>query len=99
MPTIIALDMSLSMTKTVPAVANGSNEDSVTYHQLAVQAIHEFLNYLTEHSKLEYVAFVSKRVKLCCFDLNIFRGSELDDGRSQKNGDFANSFCSKCNVV
>lgn len=73
MPTIIALDMSLSMTKTVPAAANGSNEDSVTYHQLAVQAIQEFLNYLTEHSKLEYVALVSK-IDLYCFDPNIFRG-------------------------
>lgn len=57
MPTIIALDVSLSMTKSVPASVN--NDETVTYHQLAVQGINEFLNYLTKNSKLEYVALVS----------------------------------------
>lgn len=56
MPTIIALDVSLSMTRAVPAT---SNEENLTYHQLAVQGINQFLNYLTTTSKLEYISLVS----------------------------------------
>lgn len=58
MPTVIALDVSLSMTREVPA-ANNSNEEGLTYHQLAVQGINEFLSYLSKHSKLEFVCLVS----------------------------------------
>ena len=66
MPTIIALDVSLSMTRTIPISANAANAngagdcENVTYHQLAVQGINQFLNYLTANSKLEYVALVSR---------------------------------------
>lgn len=57
MPTIIALDVSLSMTRAVPGA---SNQDSLTFHQLAVQAMNQFLNYLAKNSKLEYVSLVSE---------------------------------------
>lgn len=59
MPTIIALDVSLSMTRTVPVANNGANDENITYHQLAIQGINEFLNYLTKNAKLEYVSLVS----------------------------------------
>ncbi|XP_055325567.1 integrator complex subunit 14-like [Sitodiplosis mosellana] len=61
MPTIIALDVSLSMTRTLPVTTNGTNgtnDEHITYNQLAVQGINEFLNYLTKNSKLEHVALV-----------------------------------------
>lgn len=58
MPTIIALDVSLSMTKTVPITTNGTHDENITYIQLAIQGINEFLNYLTKNSKLEYVSLV-----------------------------------------
>lgn len=61
MPTIIALDVSLSMTRPVPIAINGVNdENSITYSQLAIQGINAFLNYLTKNSKLEYVSLVSR---------------------------------------
>lgn len=62
MPTIIALDVSLSMTRAVPVATNGTNgthDENITYNQLAIQGINEFLNYLTKNSKLEHVALVS----------------------------------------
>lgn len=56
MPTIVVLDVSLSMTRFIP----GQNEEPVTYHQLAVQGINQFLDYLTTtNNKLEYVSLVS----------------------------------------
>jgi len=51
MPTIIALDVSASMLRSV---------DSTTYHQLAVSGINQFLDYLNFNSKMEYVSLVSK---------------------------------------
>lgn len=59
MPTIIALDVSLSMTKCVPINTNGTHDESITYTHLAIQGINDFLNYLTKNSKLEYVSLVS----------------------------------------
>ncbi|XP_031617917.1 integrator complex subunit 14 [Contarinia nasturtii] len=58
MPTIIALDVSLSMTRAVPVATNGTNDDNITYSQLAIQGINEFLNYLTKNSKLEHVSLL-----------------------------------------
>ncbi|XP_063698589.1 integrator complex subunit 14 [Culicoides brevitarsis] len=52
MPTIIALDVSLSMTRTVP----GNN--SQTFHSLAVHGINTFLDYLQENSRLEQVSLI-----------------------------------------
>lgn len=59
MPTIIALDVSLSMTKSVPITTNGTHDENITYNQLAIEGINDFLNYLTKNSKLEYVSLVS----------------------------------------
>uniref|UniRef100_A0A336MTQ4 CSON001161 protein n=1 Tax=Culicoides sonorensis TaxID=179676 RepID=A0A336MTQ4_CULSO len=50
MPTVIALDVSLSMTR---AVLGNSQQ---TYHSLAVIGINCFLNYLQENSRLEQVS-------------------------------------------
>lgn len=53
MPTVILLDVSLSMTKQIP-------EKSESYHQLAKKAIKQFLDYLSTQSKqLEFVSLVS----------------------------------------
>lgn len=59
MPTIIALDVSLSMTRAVPVATNGTNDENITFSQLANQGINEFLNYLLKNSKLEHVSLVS----------------------------------------
>lgn len=58
MPTVIALDLSLSMLRNVRSPSVG---DPLTYHQLAVHLINEFLDYLAANSKLEYVSLVSGR--------------------------------------
>lgn len=62
MPTIIILDVSLSMTRVVPASSNNTIDETVTYNQLAIQGINEFLSYLTKNSKLEYVSLVSEQI-------------------------------------
>lgn len=59
MPTIIALDVSLSMTRQV-AIHNKS--ETVSYHQIAVKSINRFLDYLNKHSKLEFVSLVSNNI-------------------------------------
>lgn len=56
MPTIIALDVSLSMTRILP---NCKDDEQITFHQLAIQGINKFLDYLTFNAKLEYVSLVS----------------------------------------
>lgn len=56
MPTVLVLDVSLSMIRSIPGQ---TGEEQVTYHQLAVQGINQFLDYLTATSKLEYVSLVS----------------------------------------
>uniref|UniRef100_A0A1I8PBR1 Integrator complex subunit 14 n=1 Tax=Stomoxys calcitrans TaxID=35570 RepID=A0A1I8PBR1_STOCA len=56
MPTIIALDVSLSMIRTIPG---RSEENAITYHQLAVKGISQLLEYLSNLSKLEYVALLT----------------------------------------
>ena len=55
MPTVILLDVSLSMTRPVP-LADGS---ITTRKQLAISGINAFLDYLSVHSKLEFIALVS----------------------------------------
>ncbi|XP_005187059.1 integrator complex subunit 14 [Musca domestica] len=55
MPTIIALDVSLSMQRTIPG---RSEENAITYHQLALKGISQLLEYLSV-SKLEYVALLT----------------------------------------
>ncbi|XP_012262128.1 integrator complex subunit 14 [Athalia rosae] len=62
MPTVIALDVSLSMRR--PVVGSvGANDSSLqgeqlTRHHLAVQGINALIDYLQVNSKLEFVALV-----------------------------------------
>lgn len=56
MPTIIALDVSLSMQRIIPG---RSEENSLTYHQLALKGISQLLEHLSVTSKLEYVALLT----------------------------------------
>lgn len=58
MPTIITLDVSLSMTRGVPVSPGQNHDETITFHQLAVRGINQFLDYLTRNSKLEYVCLV-----------------------------------------
>ncbi len=67
MPTIIALDISLSMTRPLPnsphsARTSGDDEillSSNNYHQLAISGINSLLDYLNHHSRMEFVSLVS----------------------------------------
>lgn len=61
MPTVIVLDVSLSMRRPVPGFANNDvlAGEQLTRHTLAVQGINLLLNYLENNSKLEFVALVS----------------------------------------
>lgn len=54
MPTIIALDVSLSMLRTIP----GRTENPITYLQLAIKGISQLLEYLSA-TKLEYVSLLT----------------------------------------
>lgn len=55
MPTIIALDVSLSMAY---KVSGYESSEKFSRLQLAAHAVNILLDYLTLHSKLEYVAIV-----------------------------------------
>lgn len=61
MPTVIALDVSLSMRRVV--LASGANDtlpnEQLTRHHLAVHGINALLHYLQVNSKLEFVSLVS----------------------------------------
>lgn len=56
MPTVIVLDLSLSMQRPIPG---RSEENSITYHQLALKGITQLLDYLSALGKMEHVAFVT----------------------------------------
>lgn len=56
MPTIVALDVSLSMQRLVPG---RSEENTLTFHQLALKGISQLLDYLSAQIRLEYVAFLA----------------------------------------
>ncbi|KAI5634754.1 von willebrand factor type A domain-containing protein [Phthorimaea operculella] len=56
MPTVLLLDVSLSMTRPVPT---SDATESINRLTIASAAINTFLDYLSVHSKLEYVALVS----------------------------------------
>lgn len=63
MPTLIALDVSLSMRRTVLCVANGTDNlqnEQLTRHYLAVYGINTFLHYLQTNCKLEFASLVKK---------------------------------------
>uniref|UniRef100_A0A1A9W427 Integrator complex subunit 14 n=1 Tax=Glossina brevipalpis TaxID=37001 RepID=A0A1A9W427_9MUSC len=55
MPTIIALDISISMQRNIPG---RSEENALTHHQLALKGISQFLEHLGS-AKLEYVALIT----------------------------------------
>lgn len=56
MPTVILMDVSLSMSRPVPT---SDTTETHTRHTIATAAVNTFLDYLTIHAKLEYVALVS----------------------------------------
>lgn len=74
MPTIIALDTSLSMTRPVPAPHKNTgaqtpsseeiHQSTVNFHHLAIVGINQILDYLAHHSRLEFVSLVSFSVDL-----------------------------------
>ncbi|XP_049887695.1 integrator complex subunit 14 [Pectinophora gossypiella] len=56
MPTVILIDVSLSMSRPVPTPDTSESHTRLT---IAAAAINTFLDYLSAHAKLEYVALVS----------------------------------------
>jgi hypothetical protein len=56
MPTVIVIDVSLSMTRPVILPETG---ETYSRHQLGVCGINVLLDYLAVHSKLEFVSLVS----------------------------------------
>jgi len=59
MPTVLLLDVSLSMSRTVlGAVPSSPGDDANTYRHLAVQGINSMLDYLATSNKLEFVSLV-----------------------------------------
>ncbi|XP_059049229.1 integrator complex subunit 14 isoform X2 [Achroia grisella] len=56
MPTVLLLDISLSMSRPVPTSDSTENHTRLT---IASSAINTFLDYLSVHAKLEYVALVT----------------------------------------
>lgn len=56
MPTLLLLDMSLSMLRPVPLP---DATESHTRHTIASAAINSFLDHLNVHAKLEYVALMT----------------------------------------
>jgi len=68
MPTVLLLDVSLSMSRTVLGAALSSPVvDANTYRHLAVHGINSLLDYLTTNNKLEFVSLV-----LQCYFHGIF---------------------------
>lgn len=58
MPTVILLDVSLSMSRLVPSTNTPSSADNCTRRQLAISGIHTLLDYLSANNKLEFVSMV-----------------------------------------
>jgi hypothetical protein len=61
MPTVIVIDVSLSMTR--PVFLPGTGETYTRQH-LAVCGINVLLDYLAIHSKLEFVSLVSENSQI-----------------------------------
>ncbi|KAG5318313.1 INT14 protein, partial [Pseudoatta argentina] len=61
MPTVIALDVSLSMRRRGSMIGNeySPNYESLTRHQLALHGINTLLHYLQVNSKLEFVSVIA----------------------------------------
>ena len=59
MPTVLLLDVSLSMNRPLPgAVVSSPVADVNTYCHLAVRGINSMLDYLAANNKLEFVSLV-----------------------------------------
>jgi hypothetical protein len=58
MPTVLLLDVSLSMSRLVPPSSSASSADNVTRRQLAISGINTFLDCLSVNNKLEFVSLV-----------------------------------------
>lgn len=56
MPTVILLDVSLSMSRPLPT---SDTTETHTRSSIASTAINTFLDYLCIHAKLEYIALVT----------------------------------------
>lgn len=56
MPTVILMDVSLSMSR---PVATSDTTETHTRHTIGTAAVNTFLDYLGNHAKLEYVALVT----------------------------------------
>ena len=56
MPTVLALDVSLSMSR--PVVQPDRSEEPPTVRQLAIKGIHALLNHIHHNCKLEFAALV-----------------------------------------
>jgi len=66
MPTVLLLDVSLSMSRTVPGTALSSPvAERNTYRHLAVCGINSMLDYLASNNKLEFVSLVFIGFLLC----------------------------------
>lgn len=65
MPTVILLDVSLSMTRPVQ-LCDGTE---TTRKQLAVHGINAFLDHLSVHSKLEFISLVSNHFLIKTFKI------------------------------
>jgi len=70
MPTVLLLDVSLSMNRTLPGAAASSPVlDTNTYRHLAIRGINCMLDYLAGNNKLEFVSLVCEfflRTNLYC---------------------------------
>jgi len=65
MPTVLLLDVSLSMSRAVPgAVLSSPVADANTYRHLAIHGVNSMLDYLTINSKLEFVSLVLQLIVL-----------------------------------
>ena len=56
MPTIILLDVSLSMSR---VVQTGDPVEEMTRRQIAISGINTFLDYLTVNCKMEFISLVN----------------------------------------
>lgn len=71
MPTIVLLDVSLSMARPVPVQESGETYSRL---QLAIHGINTLLDYFNLYTKLEFVSLVSYRMYfgLLCLHVSVF---------------------------
>jgi len=62
MPTVIALDVSLSMCRSIGCNLDVPEDDIPTRKTLAIEAVNQFLDHISAHCKLEFVSLVSAKI-------------------------------------